>query len=335
MDVNTRVEIRTVVPPVAKALLRVAGGGLVLAFLVNRLGAAPFRAGFQAVTGQAVLAAIALTALATFAAAWRWRVIATALGARLSLPAAVRAYYRSQFLNSILPGGVLGDGHRALVHGRHVGGVVRAVRAVVWERLAGQSVQTAVIILVLVPMPSPVRPVMPYVAAAVGAALLVVVAIRVGAGRDRRSDGVTDGRLARLVRALSSDLRYGVLARAVWPQLLITSIVVVAAHTTTLIIAFRIVAVPAPAGELVALSMLIQAATAIPLNVGGWGPREGMAAWALAAAGFGASTGVTVTTLYAVIALIAVAPGALLLLLDAVRWAKSTRSGRPLAVHDG
>jgi uncharacterized membrane protein YhiD involved in acid resistance len=65
--------------------------------------------------------------------------------------------------------------------------------------------------------------------------------------------------------------------------------------------------------------MVIQIAAAIPLNIGGWGPREGAAAWAFAAAGLGAASGVTVSTLYAVLMLIAVTPGAGLLLKDAVR----------------
>jgi hypothetical protein len=65
--------------------------------------------------------------------------------------------------------------------------------------------------------------------------------------------------------------------------------------------------------------MLIQTAGSIPLTLGGWGPREGAAAWAFAAAGLGAATGVTVATLYAVLMLAAVAPGAVLLLGDLVR----------------
>ena len=75
----------------------------------------------------------------------------------------------------------------------------------------------------------------------------------------------------------------------------------------------------APLGELIALLMVIQIAAGIPLNIGGWGPREGAAAWAFAAAGLGAANGVTVSTLYAVLMLIAVTPGAGLLLNDAVR----------------
>jgi hypothetical protein len=93
----------------------------------------------------------------------------------------------------------------------------------------------------------------------------------------------------------------------------------VAGHTATFSIASRAAGTTAPLGELVALLMVVQIAVVIPLSVGGWGPREGVAAWAFAAAGLGAATGVTIATLYAVLMLIAVAPGAGLLLGDAVR----------------
>lgn len=87
-----------------------------------------------------------------------------------------------------------------------------------------------------------------------------------------------------------------------------------------------------PFCELVALLMVVQTAMVIPLNIGGWGPREGVAAWAFAAAGLGAAVGVTVTTLYAVLTLVALGPGAGLLLADAVRRRREPKySGEPRA----
>jgi uncharacterized membrane protein YbhN (UPF0104 family) len=109
------------------------------------------------------------------------------------------------------------------------------------------------------------------------------------------------------------------LAPHVWPQLVLSSMLVVAGHTATFVIAARVAGSTAPLGELLALLMVVQTAMVIPLSVGGWGLREGVAAWAFAAAGFGAATGVTITTLYAVLMLVAVSPGAGLLLGDAVR----------------
>ena len=73
--------------------------------------------------------------------------------------------------------------------------------------------------------------------------------------------------------------------------------------------------------------MVVQTAVVIPLSIGGWGLREGAAAWAFAAGGLGPAMGVTVTTLYAVLMLAAVAPGAGLLLAGAVR--RHRDPGRP------
>jgi hypothetical protein len=101
----------------------------------------------------------------------------------------------------------------------------------------------------------------------------------------------------------------------------------VAGHTATFVIAARVAGCTAPLGELVALLLVVQTAVVIPLGIGGWGVREGAAAWAFAAAGLGAATGVTVAMVYAVLMLAAVAPGAGLLLGDAVRRGRGP--GRP------
>jgi uncharacterized membrane protein YbhN (UPF0104 family) len=297
-------------------VLRLAAGVTVLWFLVRLVGAAAFEDGLRAVTWPAVVAAVALTALTTVCSAWRWRVVARALGIGIGLPGAIGAYYRSLFLNSVLIGGVMGDVHRAVTHGRRAGDVPRGVRAVAWERLWGQVIQAVVAAVVLLTLPSPVRPALPYVLAGVaGVAVLAGCAALVMRGGARRGRS----RLARTARAVSDDLRGGLLAPEVWPQLILASVLVVAGHTATFVIAARVAGCTAPLGELVAMLMVIQTAVVIPLSVGGWGPREGVAAWAFAAAGLGAATGVTIATLYAVLMLAAVAPGAGLLLRDAVR----------------
>src|ERR1022692_4760349 len=267
--------------------------------------------GLRAFSWRAVVAGVALTALTTVCSAWRWRVVARALGVGIGLPAAVCAYYRSLFLNSVLVGGVLGDVHRAVTHGRRAGDVAGWLRAVAWERLCGQVIQAVVTAVVLLTVPSPVRPALPYVLAGVaGVAGLAGCAALVVRGAARRGRS----RLTRAARAVSADLRHGLLAPDVWPQLALASVLVVAGHTATFVIAARVAGSTAPLGELVALLMVVQTAMVIPLSIGGWGLREGVAAWAFCAAGLGAATGGTVATLYAVLMLAAVAPGAGLLL---------------------
>src|SRR6266436_303828 len=195
------------------SLLRLAAGVTVLWFLVRQVGAAPFEDGLRAVTWQAVVAAVTLTVLTTVCSAWRWRVVARALGVGFGLPGAVCAYYRSLFLNSVLVGGVLGDVHRGVTHGRRAGDVVRGLRAVAWERLCGQGIQAVLTAVVLLTLPSPVRPALPYVLAGIAgvagcAALVVAVAARRGRSRP-----------ARAARAIAADLRRGLLVPGVWPQL--------------------------------------------------------------------------------------------------------------------
>ena len=67
-------------------LLRMAAAVTVLWFLWRHVGTAPFKDGLRAVTWQAVVAAVMLTVLTTVCSAWRWRVVARALGVDIGLP---------------------------------------------------------------------------------------------------------------------------------------------------------------------------------------------------------------------------------------------------------
>ena len=60
------------------------------------------------------------------------------------------------------------------------------------------------------------------------------------------------------------------------------------------------------------LALLVLLAGVLP-NVGGWGPREGVTAWAFAAAGLGASLGVATAVVYGVMVFVASLPGAVVL----------------------
>ena len=66
------------------------------------------------------------------------------------------------------------------------------------------------------------------------------------------------------------------------------------------------------------LALLVMQAAALP-NVGGWGPREGVTAWAFAAAGLGASLGVATAVVYGVMVFVASLPGAVVLVAAELR----------------
>ena len=300
---------------------RLAAAAATLAVLVWRLGTGPFLDGLRTVDGGALAAAAGLAVLTTVCCAWRWRIVARGLGVDLPLGTAVAAYYRSLFLNVTLPGGVVGDVHRGISHGRDTSDVGRGLRAVAWERSAGQVVQVVLTVAVLLVVPSPVRAAMPLVALALlAAAAGVALAARAVAARGRRVGG---SRWARLRSAAARDLRDGLLARRAWPAIALASALVVAGHAVTFLIAARTAGATAPPSQMLPLALLVMLAAALP-NVGGWGPREGVTAWAFAAAGLGASLGVATAVVYGVMVFVASLPGAAVLV---AAWVRRTRRG--------
>jgi uncharacterized membrane protein YbhN (UPF0104 family) len=297
------------------AWARFAGVAVTLVVLLWRLGTGPFLDGIRTVDAQALAAATIIAVPITVSSAWRWKVVARGLGIDLPLRAAVAAYYRSQFLNVTLPGGVVGDVHRGISNGRDVSDVGLGLRAVAWERAAGQVVQAILTVGVLIALPSPVRSHMPLAAVALG--LLVAGAVLLA--RVRPSGGRAP--LTRLRNAVAGDIQGGLVARRAWPGIALASAVALAGHVLTFVIAARTAGVGAPVARLLPLALLVMLAMVLP-SVAGWGPREGVAAWAFAAAGLGADGGVATAVVFGVMVFVASLPGAVVLV---VAWAHRGR----------
>jgi uncharacterized membrane protein YbhN (UPF0104 family) len=245
---------------------RVAGGAVVLAVVVERVGTGPFVDAARSTSPVAVVAALAITAVTTVCCAWRWQAVADRLGVDVPLRSAMGAYYRSQFLNATLPGGVVGDVQRAWRHG---------AKPVVAERTIGQVVQVVATVAVLLVGP------LPWLALAAGL-LAVAAAVR-------------------------------------WPVVVLASLLAAGGHVVVFLVAARAAGTDASLPDLLPLALVVLLAAAIPLNVAGWGPREGVAAWSFAAAGLGAGQGATVAVVYGVLALVATLPGGVLMAKGAVR----------------
>ncbi len=292
---------------------RPLGGVLVLGALVVVLGTGPFVEALQA-TDATVLAAGALIALlTTLCGAWRWRLVARRLGTDLTLATALASCYRAQFLNATLPGGVLGDVGRGVQHGRVGGDVGRGLRGVAWERTAGQVVLvalTAVVLLVVRPFD------LPDVSAASGVVVVVcALAVALVVAVLARWRG---GRVTGWLRLLVADLR----ALGSGPAsagIVLASLLAVVGHTATFVLAARAVGVRTPVVDLLPLALVVLVMSALPLNLAGWGPREGAAAWVFAAAGLGAASGLATAVAFGAIALVGTLPGAALLLASRVR----------------
>lgn len=306
------------IPRAVRTHLGTVAGAAILAVLLWRLGTGVFLDGLRRIDGPTLLAALGIGLVTTVFSAWRWQLVARGLRIRLPFGPAVADYYRALFLNAALPGGVLGDVHRAVRHGQSAGDMGRGVRAVVLERAAGQAALALVGGAVLLTMPSPVlaeaRHFAPLVALAGLGALAVVVAVRMNRVPSRRG---------RALRATLAEAREGLLSRRNGPGVALSSAVVLAGHLGMFVLAARIAGSAASVAALLPLAVLALLAMGLPLNVGGFGPREGITAWAFAAAGLGASSGLATAVVYGVLSFVASLPGAVVLV---VRWCEGLRS---------
>ena len=132
-------------------------------------------------------------------------------------------------------------------------------------------------------------------------------------------------RVGRAVRTTLADVRRGLLAKATWPGILLASALILAGHLATFLVAARAAGSAAPITRLMPLMLLALLAMTLPLSIGGWGPREGVAAWAFGAAGLSATQGVTIAVVYGLFALVASLPGAGVLV---ARWAAQRTPAR-------
>jgi uncharacterized membrane protein YbhN (UPF0104 family) len=296
--------------------LRLIVGVGILVALVARVGTGAVVGAMRAIGPGSVLAALGIGLLTTVFSAWRWCLVARGLGLRLPLADAVADCYRAVFLNSVLPAGVLGDVHRAVNHGRAAGDVGRGVRAVVLERLAGLLVLVVVGVGVLLARPTLLAVAavdfVPGPVVVFGALAVLVVAVALGAAALR---GEPASRFRAAVRIGLADVRAGVFSLGTLPGVVLLSLATLAGYLALFVVAARASGSHAALGELLPLLVVGLLAMGLPLNVGGWGPREAVTTVAFGAVGFGAAQGLTVAVAYGTLSLISCLPGLGVLLL--------------------
>jgi uncharacterized membrane protein YbhN (UPF0104 family) len=281
------------------AWLKLGIGVAIVVALMWKLGTGGFVAGLKVIDVMDLVAALGIGLATTVLCAWRWCLVARRLGLRLPLGRAVADYYRALFLNAVLPAGVLGDVQRAVTHGKEEGNVGAGVRAVVLERMAGQVVVLVAGVVVL--LAGPARDLGLVIGA--GLALLVVAYLAArrwigGGSRWRRT---------------IDDVRNGLLARDAWPGVALLSALALTGHITLFLIAMKAAGATQSPEQLLPIVVVALLAMGLPVNVGGWGPREGVTALMFAAAGLGAAQGLTAAVAYGLLGLVASLPGALML----------------------
>ncbi|GGU48736.1 lysylphosphatidylglycerol synthase transmembrane domain-containing protein [Lentzea flava] len=288
--------------PWLRLLLAVA----ILVAVGLRLGTGAFVDGLRAIDAFSVAAALAIGFATTLLSAGRWVIVARRLGLSLTMRTAVSDYYRALLVNAVLPAGVLGDVHRAVNHGRESGDVGRGVRAVFFERFAGQLVLIGIGLAVLLLHPAPGFDVAPN-GTTIGLVLAGLVAAAVTGWHVKPVRKV-------LVNTLADGIR--LLSFKTWPAVVGLSAATVAGYVAMFVVAARAAGSDATITQLAPVVVLALLIMAIPVNIGGFGPREAFLAVAFGAAGLGAQHGFTTGIVYGVLALIAALPGAVVLFLS-------------------
>jgi uncharacterized membrane protein YbhN (UPF0104 family) len=266
------------------AWLKLGIGAAIVGALMWKVGTGGFVDGLRVIDARDLFAALVIGLTTTVLCAYRWCLVARRLGLNLPLGKAVKDYYRAQFVNAVLPAGVLGDVQRAVQHGKSEGDVGAGVRAVVLERLASPARDIGLVLVACV-----VGLVVAYLAA-------------------RRWIGI-GSRWRRTI----DDIRDGLLSRDMWPSIALLSAAALAGHITLFMFAMRAAGATQSLEQLLPIVIVALLAMGLPVNVGGWGPREGVTALMFAAAGLGAAQGLTAAVAYGLLGLVASLPGALTL----------------------
>ncbi|MGH3366281.1 MAG: lysylphosphatidylglycerol synthase domain-containing protein [Nocardioidaceae bacterium] len=254
-----------------------------LALLAYRFGPGAFRPALAVVSPVPLASALLLGAVAVGAQAARWRIVMRGAGLPLGRTEALAECYRSCALNTVLPGGVAGDVVRAWRQRTDapLGWWPGAV-SVVAERAAGLCVLLAVAAAVLVTQAPSVWP----------AALAAAVAC-VAWAVSRPS-----------LRRLSLRDRVAVWA---WSTLALASLLALTA------VVAATVGIAGGAGEIAVLGLALLAGMAIPLNLGGWGPREAAGVFAAVLVGVTPAAGVAFAVGFGLLVPVSVLPGFLIL----------------------
>lgn len=253
-----------------------------------------------------LLAAFAALTLQTVLSALRWRLTAGRLGIRLDVSHAVREYYLSQVVNQSLPGGMVGDAHRA-VRARGQAGLVRSGQAVIFERLAGQVALFLLMTLAFfITWWAPGGLDWPHWVAVTVGLLIAGGTAAIGAVW---AGARLPGRAGNLVSGLHDALDAALLSRSVLPRQAALSFGTAGCNLAAFAFCAIAIGAPLPLVGVLAVVPLILFTMLIPISVSGWGLREGAAAALFPLLGATATQGFAASLAFGLVFIAAVLPG--------------------------
>lgn len=279
-----------------------------LGLIVERWGVAPFTEAARSLPWWALILAMALGGVGVVTQSLRWRIVARHHGIRVSVGSAIGRCWQAAFLNSVLPGGLAGDGLRAMDDSSDAetddgrSAFASGFAAMAAERLLGTAIVFASAAAALAPL-------LPAVAA-IGVVVAIVAVVV--AWRWLRSLSA---------RELTAVVLLSGLGWASFAGIFVTALVALAPSVDP----------GRSPGLAVGLSAVALAGMSVPIGIGGWGTREAAAGWGFMLVGLAPGLGVTVSIGYGLLALASTLPGAVVFaarLLPRLREAGRARARR-------
>jgi uncharacterized membrane protein YbhN (UPF0104 family) len=259
-------------------------------------------------------------------AALRWREIANACDAHLSIPMALRFHLVGAFFNQTLPSTIGGDGARLWLLQRHGASWQAAAYSVLVDRAVGLIV-LAVIVVISLPWS------LHLIENEHGRAALTLLDLAALAGCIAF---LVFGRLswrwiqevwpARHLHGCAKLAGHVMFDAQIGPRVLLLSVL---NHLLSVVIAScAAIAIAAPVsfGEMLLLIPPILLITLMPVSIAGWGVREQSMQVAFTYAGLNAADGVTISLLFGAIYFIVGAAGGIAWLLSSEKAAKEARA---------
>jgi glycosyltransferase 2 family protein len=316
---ETRTPDRTPLPRPVSIALRVIAAVACLVLVARLVGSDRLMRALRAVEPMWFAAAVLVTAVAQVTSALRWAAIARGLGMVAPNRPLLSAYAQGIAANALLPGATLSGDTLRSVRLRRLGNpIARAALSVLIDRASGLWVLCALSAIALASWfawgvrgdPAavaddriwPALAALPAAAWVVpyGAGLLLILvapwlpwhAPMIGAGFAR-------------VRALLARLHGAVLnSRRVLVRSLPSSIVVQVLSAAALWLCARAIGALASYPSVLAIAAPLFIAAALPLSIGGFGPREATALFVFPLIGVAPDAGVAAAALYGVAALV-------------------------------
>jgi uncharacterized membrane protein YbhN (UPF0104 family) len=308
-----------------RAAWRIAATVAILAALAWLLDTKAIATALAGADVLPILVALALVQAQIVLSAWRWRLIAARLELRLPFGLATGEYYIASLLNLVLPGGVPGDALRAvrLAKGAAAPAWRPVVRSIVLERAAGQMALAGVMVAGIAAWPLMLEGRVPVEAGwlavgtvVVGCMIVLMLAVLARGG---------PAALRSAVAGLGVDLRRALASDGAWLKQGVLNLAIVSSYVATFVLAAAALGHPLPWVGWFTVVPVVLFSMVVPMTIGGWGVREGIAASLWPLLGLDPTIGFATSVLYGLIAVTGSLPGAAFLvfrLRDDARSAK-------------